>query len=88
MFELDDGENWGESTHGNKAVAVRGYPLNYSMNVGRGEVLVDETGPPHIETLVNEHGQLWHYRAWSEWMAAESWEQLKATRSSPAAGTV
>jgi phenylpropionate dioxygenase-like ring-hydroxylating dioxygenase large terminal subunit len=81
MFELDDGENWGESTHGNAMVGVRSYPLNYSMNVGKGEIIHDETGPPHIETLTNEHGQMWHYRAWREWMAADSWETLRANHT-------
>jgi hypothetical protein len=77
MFELEDGENWGESTTGNKSFATRNAPLNYSLNVGRGEVIDDETGPPHVDALVNEHGQLWHYRNWAHWMAAESWRDLR-----------
>ena len=36
-------------------------------------------GPAHIDTRLNEHAQLWHYRSWAEWMAADSWPDLKAT---------
>ena len=28
---------------------LRSYPLNYAMNVGNGQVIQDEDGPPHIE---------------------------------------
>ena len=27
---------------------------------------------------VNEHAQLWYYRSWAEWMAADSWLELLA----------
>ena len=81
LLEQDDGENWGESTRGMKGVISKRYPINYSMSVGHGEVIDDETGPPYIEAHVNEHAQLWHYRNWSEWMAAESWNELKANHS-------
>ena len=82
MFELDDGENWGESTHGAAGTISGRFPLNYSMNVGKGEVTFDEASPPHIDSLIAEHGQLWYYRSWSRWMAAESWAELKATQPS------
>jgi phenylpropionate dioxygenase-like ring-hydroxylating dioxygenase large terminal subunit len=81
MLEQDDGENWDQSTRGQTGVVTRRHPLNYSMRKGRGAVIRDEDGPPRVETLVNEHGQLWHYRAWSEWMAAEDWAELKANHS-------
>lgn len=58
------------------------YPLNYSMNLGRGEIINEEGGPPHIYSkAVNEHPQLWHYRAWADWMSAESWNDLKANHT-------
>ena len=82
MLEQDDGENWGQSTMGSKGIASGRYPLNYSMNLGRGEVIDDELGPPRIETdAVTEHPQLWHYRAWADWMAAESWPDLEANHT-------
>ena len=43
-----------------------------------GEIVNDETGPPHIDTNNNEHSQLWFYQNWSVWMAAESWQELRA----------
>ncbi len=88
MLEQDDGENWGESTRGSFGAATREHPLNYAMNLGRGEIIDDELSPPRIESsTVSEHPQLWHYRAWSEWMAAESWSDLRAHHSEPK-GTV
>ena len=81
MFEEEDGENWDQSTRGTKGLVARRFPLNYSMNIRRGEVIDDETGPPRVETHLNEHAQLWHYRSWSEWMAANSWQDLKAHHS-------
>ena len=78
VFEQDDGENWGESTTGTKGKIAQRYPLNYSMNVGRGEVVSDETGPPRIDTSNNEHSQLWFYQNWTVWMASDSWQDLEA----------
>src|SRR5690606_34775137 len=54
VFEQDDGENWGESTNGTKSRIMRKYPLNYAMNIGRGEVVHDENAPPHIDSGDNE----------------------------------
>ncbi len=72
MNEQEDGENWVQSTTGTMGTVIKNHPLNYALNLGRGEVIEDESGPPHIETNMNEHAQLWYYRAWSEWMAAGS----------------
>ena len=84
MFEMEDGENWGESTNGTVGLISRRYPLHYAMDIGHAEVIEPEGDLAHIETpRVNEHAQLWHYRAWSEWMSAESWSELKATHSTP-----
>ncbi len=81
MLEQDDGENWGQSTMGMRGVISSKYPINYAMSLGHGEIIDDETGPPRIEGHVNEHAQLWHYRAWSEWMAAENWSHLQEIHS-------
>ena len=83
VFEQDDGENWGESTTGTKGLVDSRYPLNYAMNLGRGEVVDDETGPPRIDTTNNEHSQLWFYHSWSKWMASESWDELYANHTRP-----
>ena len=87
MLEQDDGENWDQSTRGQRGVVTGRYPLNYQMGLGHGEIINDEIGPPRIDAFVNEHAQLWHYRAWSEFMAAESWDDWKRTHSIPE-GTV
>jgi len=76
LFEQDDGENWDQSTRSCRGVIGRRYPMNFSMNVGRGVIKQDPSGVAYIDTHVNEHGQLWTYRAWAEWMAAENWEAL------------
>jgi hypothetical protein len=88
MLEQDDGENWGESTKGARGVISSRYPLNYAMGIGQGKVTTDEDGPPHIETSINEHGQLWTYRAWADWMAADSWDELKANHTEVPTDTV
>jgi len=87
MLEQDDGENWDQSTRGQKGVISGRHPLHYAMGKDHGEVVRSEEGPPRIETLLNEHAQLWTYRAWSEFMAAESWQDLKE-RHSKLPGTV
>jgi hypothetical protein len=51
------------------------------MGLGHGEVLKDDTAAGHIVTKVNEYAQLWTYRAWAEWLAAESWQELKQRHS-------
>jgi hypothetical protein len=83
FFEIDDGENWSQSTAGTVGVVSKRYPFNYSMNVGNGQV-VHEPGPAHVDTAgYNEHAQLWYYRNWSEWMAAENWADLREMHSRP-----
>ncbi len=83
MLEEEDGENWGQSTRGMVGAVSDRYPLHFAMGLGRGEIIRDELSPPRIEPKQgpNEHPQLWHYRAWSEWMAAESWDDLRAIHS-------
>jgi hypothetical protein len=58
------------------------------MGLGHGELIEVEGSPNHIETLVNEHAQFWHYRAWSEWMAATSWRDLEEHHSPSPSGYV
>jgi phenylpropionate dioxygenase-like ring-hydroxylating dioxygenase large terminal subunit len=83
MTELDDGENWNESTRGTRGTISRRYPFHYAMSLGHGELVKDEDGPPHILDSLNEHPQLWHYRNWAQWMAADSWTDLKARHPLP-----
>ncbi len=83
LFEQDDGENWDQSTIAMRGVVSGRYPLNYQMNVGRGEVILDEDGPPRVDGHCTEHAQLWTYRNWATWMGAENWADLKANHPKP-----
>jgi hypothetical protein len=83
LWEQDDGENWAQSTRGMVGAKTRNFPLNYSMSLGHGNVVQEEDAPAYVEGLVTEHPQLWHYRAWSEWMAASSWDDLRQHHSKP-----
>jgi len=80
LLEQDDGENWDQSTRQTKGVVSRRYPLNFAMGKGRGEVKSDG-GVAHVDTVINEHAQFWTYRAWADWMDAESWASLKQGRT-------
>jgi phenylpropionate dioxygenase-like ring-hydroxylating dioxygenase large terminal subunit len=88
LQEQDDGENWAQCTRGARGAVARRYPLHYAMNLGRGEIRQEASGPPRIITTVNEHAQLWHYRCWAEWMDAASWPALAAERSATPTGAV
>ena len=88
LLEQDDGENWSHSTRGARGTVTRRRPIILSMGQGQDEVLADPSGQQRIETVVNEHGQRWHYRSWQEWMQAESWQELMAGHSMPPTGRV
>jgi phenylpropionate dioxygenase-like ring-hydroxylating dioxygenase large terminal subunit len=83
MFEQDDGENWDQGTRASSGTIGRRYPMNFAMNLGRGHVKHDASGVAYVESDVNEHAQLWTYRAWAEWMTADSWSALKRHHSIP-----
>lgn len=81
LLEQDDGENWDQSTRATRGVVARRYPLNFSMNLGRGESSVPKSGPRYIDSGINEHAQLWFYRAWADWMDTKDWAALKQQRT-------
>jgi phenylpropionate dioxygenase-like ring-hydroxylating dioxygenase large terminal subunit len=81
MLEQDDGENWDQSTRATRGPIAQRYPLNFAMNLGMGEPTVTADGVRYIDTHINEHAQLWTYRAWAEWMDAASWADLKQNRT-------
>jgi phenylpropionate dioxygenase-like ring-hydroxylating dioxygenase large terminal subunit len=88
MLEQDDGENWDQSSRATRGVVARRYPLNFQMNMGNGAPSEPAEGPAYIDTNINEHAQLWTYRAWAEWMDAENWAALKRDRTSAPTVTV
>ncbi|WP_243843479.1 aromatic ring-hydroxylating oxygenase subunit alpha [Sphingomonas vulcanisoli] len=82
MLEQEDGENWDQSTRATRGVLAKRYPLNFRMGMGHDIVQKDEkSGISYIDTLVSEHPQRWTYRAWADWMTAESWADLKRDRA-------
>ena len=58
------------------------------MGLGHDVIASDTNGQQAIETCVNEHGQRWTYRAWTEWMTAPDWEYLKKNHSAVVDGTI
>jgi phenylpropionate dioxygenase-like ring-hydroxylating dioxygenase large terminal subunit len=88
LLEQDDGENWSQSTRSAQGLASRALGQTIQMGLGQDEVARDNSGQRYIETSINEHGQRWLYRAWTEWMAARDWADLKTSRSPAPAGRV
>jgi hypothetical protein len=87
MLEQDDGENWSQSTRTSRGVANRKVGHQLVMGLGHDEVVANDRGEHYIETCINEHGQRWFYRGWTEWMAATSWKDLEANHSPLPQGT-
>ena len=88
LLEQDDAENWSHATRSAKGRFARQLPLNFTMGKGADRVTADASGQRGIETVVNEHGQRWTWQSWQEWMRAESWQELMASRSAPPTGVV
>ncbi|MFD1189153.1 MULTISPECIES: aromatic ring-hydroxylating oxygenase subunit alpha [Phenylobacterium] len=88
LLEQDDGENWSQSTRSSRGVASRTLGHNLQMGLGHDEAKVGAGGEHYIEGLISEHGQRWLYRAWTEWMSARDWAELKANHSAPPTGRV
>ncbi len=88
LLEQDDGENWSQSTRASRGVASRKLGHTLQMGLGQDTVEVHASGERTIDTKVNEHGQRWFYRNWAEWLAADSWAEYQATRSTAPEGVV
>jgi 3-phenylpropionate/trans-cinnamate dioxygenase alpha subunit len=82
LLEQDDGENWGQATRQTVGYASRQNKHMLNMGVGRGKI-IREQGLARIETLTNEHGQLWTYYAWSQWMKGLGWDDLRVVTTPP-----
>ncbi|WP_091737947.1 aromatic ring-hydroxylating oxygenase subunit alpha [Phenylobacterium immobile] len=78
MLEQDDGENWDQSTRTMGGVIAQRYPINFQMRLGMDEVKRTEKGVTYMDATVSEHGQLWTWTCWADWMSAENWAALKA----------
>jgi phenylpropionate dioxygenase-like ring-hydroxylating dioxygenase large terminal subunit len=82
LLEQDDGENWAQATMQTVGIASRRVPHVLKMGAGRGKV-IKEHGLARIETTTNEHGQLWTYHAWAQWMKGLDWDSLRTSTTPP-----
>ena len=88
ILEQDDGENWSQSTRSARGFSSRRLGQHLSMGLGHDRAKAGDNGEHYIESCVSEHGQRWLYRAWSEWMAARDWTELKANHTPPPTGLI
>jgi phenylpropionate dioxygenase-like ring-hydroxylating dioxygenase large terminal subunit len=82
LLEQDDGENWSQATQQTHGLASRRTKHLLKMGVGRGKV-IKEHGLARIETLTNEHGQLWTYHSWAQWVKGLDWDELRGATTPP-----
>ena len=82
LLEQDDGENWSQATAQTLGVASRREKHLLKMGLGRGKV-IKEHGLARIATVTNEHGQLWTYHAWAQWVKGASWDELRQATEPP-----
>ena len=76
VLEQDDGENWAQATAQTRGIASRRMKHQLTMGLGRGKI-IKEGGLSRIEGLTAEHGQLWTYHSWAQWMKGLGWDELK-----------
>jgi phenylpropionate dioxygenase-like ring-hydroxylating dioxygenase large terminal subunit len=88
LLEQDDGENWSQSTRSSRGSMSRKLGHHIQMGVGKDTVQEGGNGERYVETCINEHGQRWFYRGWTDWMAAEDWAELKANHTPAPQGLV
>jgi hypothetical protein len=87
LLEQEDGENWDQATAGARIRELKDAALNYEMGLGSGRIICDELTPPRIETMINEHAQLWFYQAWADALKAGDWAELRDHHAQPV-GTI
>lgn len=77
LLEQEDGENWVQGTKQSTGYASTKIPQILKMNLGRGKI-VKEHDLARIESATSEHGQLWTYHAWAQYLKGASWDEIKA----------
>lgn len=88
LLEQDDGENWSQSTRSCSGFSSSKLGQTLVMGLGHDSVNTGANGQKHIDTCINEHGQRWLYRSWTDWMAARDWSELKESHTPEPAGVV
>jgi nitrite reductase/ring-hydroxylating ferredoxin subunit len=76
VLEQDDGENWAQATAQTRGIASRRMKHQLTMGLGQGKI-IKEGGLARIEGLTSEHGQLWTYHSWAQWMKGLGWDDLR-----------
>jgi 3-phenylpropionate/trans-cinnamate dioxygenase alpha subunit len=62
--------------------ASRRIPQVLKMNLGRGKV-IKEHDLARIEGKTTEHGQMWTYHSWAQWMRGSDWDTLRDATNPP-----
>jgi phenylpropionate dioxygenase-like ring-hydroxylating dioxygenase large terminal subunit len=83
LLEQEDGENWDQATVGARIRAIKDAALNYEMGLGTGTFVNDGQTPPRIDSMINEHAQLWFYQSWADAMNANDWPAWRANHVRP-----
>jgi phenylpropionate dioxygenase-like ring-hydroxylating dioxygenase large terminal subunit len=83
LLEQEDGENWDQATAGARIRAIQDAALNYEMGLGTGTFVNDGRTPPRIDSMMNEHAQLWFYQSWADAMNAGDWAEWRAHHIRP-----
>ncbi|GAA1852639.1 aromatic ring-hydroxylating dioxygenase subunit alpha [Pseudonocardia ailaonensis] len=76
MLEQEDGENWSQSTLQTQGHKSREVPQLLKMGLNTVDIHRKD-GLAFIEAPINEHGQMWTYLAWREWLRNPSWDELR-----------
>ena len=87
MTEQDDMENWNYATAASRGTIARRYPYSYEQGQGYEIANYEFEGlriPGTVmditEAKSSEHNLRNLYRRWSEFMEAESWDELATWR--------
>lgn len=75
LLEMDDGENWENSTRANAGYVTRNQRLCYAMAPTGGDALGDLPGTVHKGQLTDANQRLF-YKRWAEMVDAQSWADI------------
>ncbi len=85
MTEQDDMENWNYAHAASRGIRSRRYPYNYEMGMGFENPQFEDHGlklPGMVldvtKARAGEQNQRGFYRRWSDFMAADGWNELAA----------
>jgi hypothetical protein len=85
--EQDDMENWTYATSASTGIEALRYPYNYQMGMGY-EQRVPEIDGALFTRQVTEQNQRIFYERWSQFMDADSWDDLQGAPTQTSSGTL